>query len=154
MTPSTKRCAICKRTQPLNEFNRRALSRDGLQRHCRECNRVASKAYYRRDRRGHQADVRENSRRYRARNRALLVEYLREHPCVDCGEIDVLVLEFDHVRGQKVMGVFLLAARALKVERVMSELAKCEVRCVNCHLKRSGDTGGWWRSRGADRRKY
>lgn len=42
---------------------------------------------------------------YQDRNRMLIVDYLLEHPCVDCKEDDILVLEFDHVRGDKRAGL-------------------------------------------------
>lgn len=37
----------------------------------------------------------------RKRNREYVDEFLKQNPCVDCGENDVVVLEFDHVRGVK-----------------------------------------------------
>jgi hypothetical protein len=32
-----------------------------------------------------------------AKRAAYLIEFFRERPCVDCGETDPLVLEFDHL---------------------------------------------------------
>lgn len=144
MRSGRKRCVVCKQCLPSSEFNRRALSADGLQKHCRECNRQASRAYYRRMRRKHLLDVRVNRDKHIARNRELLLEHLLRHPCVDCGERDLEVLEFDHVRGKKIGSVAKLAGRPVRLKRLSRELAKCEVRCVNCHRRRSARTLGWW----------
>jgi hypothetical protein len=59
-----------------------------------------------------------------------LKDYLRSHPCVDCGCGDVRCLQFDHVRGEKCFNV---SIATLKWEKIMAEIAKCEVRCANCH---------------------
>src|SRR5208282_1255860 len=60
-------------------------------------------------------------------------EYLLVHPCIDCGEPDPVVLEFDHR---------VPADRTCSVHRCNSffarekEIAKCDVRCCNCHTRR------------------
>ena len=36
-----------------------------------------------------------------AENRKKLIEYLTHHACIDCGQTDIRVLDFDHVRGEK-----------------------------------------------------
>lgn len=52
--------------------------------------------------------------------------------CVDCGYCDSPVaLDFDHVTGKKVANVSSLVRRARA--QVDAEIAKCEVRCANCH---------------------
>jgi hypothetical protein len=76
-----------------------------------------------------------NIRRYRERNLAWVDAYLRTHPCVDCGEPDLLVLEFDHVRGQKIECVRVVASRPSSLAALQAEVAKCEVRCANCHTR-------------------
>jgi hypothetical protein len=90
-----------------------------------------------------------NAKRYRERT-AYFKEYLSTHPCVDCGETDTAILEFDHVRGVKEFGLSEGAHRGLSYARLDAEIAKCDTRCVNCHLLKTaieGNFGRYLRSR-------
>jgi 5-methylcytosine-specific restriction endonuclease McrA len=107
-----------------------------------------------RDRARYQRNRKEWLRRSNARNtrvrdeiRLFLTAYLIAHPCVDCGEADARVLDFDHV-GEKSFGISTAIANSLNVETVGAEIAKCEVRCANCHRRRTYETRGY-RSREA-----
>lgn len=53
--------------------------------------------------------------------------------CVDCGNDDLEVLEFDHVAGDKVACV----RHVWSETGMLAEAAKCALRCVNCHRKRT-----------------
>lgn len=82
----------------------------------------------------------------RDQKRVYVVEYLLQHPCVDCGETDLRVLEFDH-RGDvpKRLGVGrLVSGGTWGLEAVIREIAKCDVRCANCHRKRTIGTPEWF----------
>lgn len=79
------------------------------------------------------AKYRARNHRYRARNKKYMKDYLATHPCVDCGNTDVRVLDFDHVRGEKNNNVTTLAHTAGSLTRVIAEIDKCDVRCANCH---------------------
>ncbi len=67
--------------------------------------------------------------------------YLVGHPCVDCGETDVRVLEFDH-RGHKRLAVSLMI-RTQPWPNIEREILKCEVRCANCHRRKTLRELGW-----------
>jgi hypothetical protein len=146
MAQDLKRCVICKQHWPLTHFNRKRASSDGKQPHCRDCNKAASKAYYRRSREKHLGEVQKNNVKYLARLREIKLAYLLEHPCVDCGERNPIVLEFDHVRGTKLNELARLLGYRAGPDRLMEEIAKCDVRCVNCHRRRT-HRGGTWRTR-------
>jgi hypothetical protein len=79
----------------------------------------------------------------RAINYELLVEFLRAHPCVDCGEADVMVLEFDHLADKS----FPIAQglRDRFWSDIVAEISKCDVVCANCHCRRTAQRGGWAR---------
>lgn len=130
-TEATRRCARCGRLLSVTEFN--LSSRYERQYWCRTC----QSAYYTGRSAHHKTLVAKNSAVYSARNRAFVNEYLLEHPCVDCGETDVVVLEFDHVR-DKDANVSSLT-RSCSLVRLIGEIAKCEVRCVNCHRRKTAE---------------
>jgi hypothetical protein len=72
-----------------------------------------------------------------------LVDVFRRNPCVDCGEADPLVLEFDHLE-KKLFNI----AEALPERSwssILAEMAKCEVVCANCHRRRTAVRGGFAR---------
>lgn len=75
----------------------------------------------------------------------LLYEYLCEHPCVDCGERDPVVLELDHVRGDKRDNIANLIRSGRSWEPIRAEIAKCEVRCANCHRRATARRNGTWK---------
>lgn len=77
----------------------------------------------------------ERNERRRQANMYLIYAYLSVHPCIDCGETDVRVLEFDHVRGVKRGQVGSMAAVSRRA--VIDEIAKCDVVCANCHKRRT-----------------
>lgn len=71
------------------------------------------------------------------RNTLYIYEYLRSHPCVDCGNCDPRVLQFDHVRGEKKMPVSNMARFYYSQDTIMNEIKKCDIRCANCHAIRT-----------------
>jgi hypothetical protein len=77
------------------------------------------------------------SRAY-ARNLAYVLSLLERSQCVDCGVRDICVLEFDHVGG-KVAPVMAMARDEVSLERLISEIWKCEIRCANCHRLKTHD---------------
>jgi hypothetical protein len=84
------------------------------------------------------AGVKAAAMRARQRNRAFVSTYLATHPCVDCGEADPVVLEFDHVRGEKRMDVGRMATSVgVGLVTLQAEIDKCEVRCANCHRRKT-----------------
>lgn len=82
------------------------------------------------------ARARERTTRVRNDIRAWLREYLSTHHCVDCGESNPIVLEFDHIRPKK-FNIGDAAKYGYALKTVQDEVAKCEVRCANCHRKKT-----------------
>ena len=78
--------------------------------------------------------------------RQYVANYLVEHQCVDCGEADPLVLEFDHRDpATKEFTIFARHGSGYSFRRVLAEIAKCDVRCANCHRRKSSREAQTWR---------
>jgi hypothetical protein len=130
-------CRRCARELPLSDF---ARHRDAHQWWCRACFR------------GYQAGrAAQNRRQDRDRIRCAqehVLGYLAGRACQDCAAADPVVLEFDHVRGEKRLEVSLLVNRAASRATLDREFAKCDVVCVNSHRRRTlARSGGPRRAR-------
>ena len=79
---------------------------------------------------------RERVHRKRKEHKATIRFYKAEHPCIDCGETDITKLEFDHVRGNKRHKINYMTKAGYTWNTIIKEIAKCEVRCCSCHIKR------------------
>lgn len=77
--------------------------------------------------------------------RRLVYLYKLNNPCVDCGEVDPCVLQFDHVKGRKVGNISDMVKTA-SIEDLQKEMRKCEIRCANCHMRRTARVHGWYQS--------
>lgn len=76
--------------------------------------------------------------------RAWVKSYLKTHPCVDCGQDDIRVLEFDHIDPRKkLFGISRGVKDGRGLKSVQAEIEKCEVRCCNCHRIRTTQEKHW-----------
>ena len=73
---------------------------------------------------------------HRQKVRDHILKHLQENPCVDCGEGDPIVLEFDH-RRDKEFNIANAVNLGVGVKRLEDEIAKCDVRCANCHRRKT-----------------
>lgn len=131
-----KFCRRCHKRKSPDAFGRRQRGTDILTSYCKECQRKYCHEHYQTHRARHNERRYANQVVYRRRNRATVDAYLFSHPCVDCGESDPIVLEFDHVRGTKRVEISRLIhlATAATLE---AEIAKCDVRCANRHRRKT-----------------
>ena len=141
--PLFKSCPRCTSVKPLADFPRRTATTTSPGSYCVPCTRAFNRAYYAKsDCTKQRIRVQGNAKKYRDRNRKLLWEYLRLHPCIDCGETDPLGLEFDHVRPKR-NNVSNLVSSCVPWSRIEAEIALCEVRCANCHRRKTARQLNW-----------
>ena len=117
----------------------------GVSGECKQCKKLYNQDHYAKTK-DRWKDTRAEQRESGVlKSQMFLREYLLQHPCVDCGETDLMVLEFDHLpQFQKIKDVTrLIGSNKLLVD----EVAKCEVRCANCHRRKTFERSGigWWR---------
>jgi hypothetical protein len=136
-----KTCPKCGQVKPLTEFAFKHKVRGVRQWCCRSCNAAYKLSWYARNRHKHLHKVRAVRDKASANNRARTWSYLAQHPCVDCGEKDPVVLEFDHLR-DKLKDIGYMVTAGFTWSTIELEIAKCEVRCANCHRRRTARVQG------------
>ena len=69
----------------------------------------------------------------RRENQYKVWEYLLEHPCVECGEDNPVLLDFDHLDPKTKRKGIARMLTTLYWSTIEKEIAKCRVLCVKCH---------------------
>jgi len=125
------------------DFNWRNKEKGYRHSTCKDCWKLYVKDHYKKNKSVYITRARERSKTLKSENTRLMLEYFRSHPCVDCGERDFHILEFDHVRGEKSFGISDALYRKFWKDILAEIENKCEVRCANCHRKRHTVENGW-----------
>jgi hypothetical protein len=88
---------------------------------CWVCHREESKSY---------------RKKYRSKVRNIINSY-KDVPCKDCGvKYPSYVMDFDHISDNKSFTVSDGSANQ-SIEKLITEIKKCEVVCANCHRIRT-----------------
>ena len=125
----TKQCKRCKEVKELENFH---YTRGNFLALCTPCLRERQRGYYVNRR----IDIKE-----------WLFDYLSQNPCIDCGESDPMRLEFDHRGDKKFVIGKSLVGKSKSLADVQAEVAKCDVRCANCHKVKTHSEQNTWKYR-------
>jgi hypothetical protein len=111
--------------------------------HCKSCQTLRSRKHYDTHKEEYLRKNRERRKQLVDENHTNILKYFKEHPCVDCGETHPATLQFDHVRGRKFKIVSMMI-HDYQWDKLLIEIAKCEVRCGNCHAKKTAREYNWF----------
>lgn len=139
---STKSCSRCKIEKDISAFGKQSGHKTGLNPACKDCVNKYHKTLY----------ASNESRRLYLKTKTAgrivfkkqwIWNYLLEHPCVDCGETDPVVLEFDHIYPETKSFNISNKINEYGLKKLKEEIDKCEIRCANCHRRKTAKQFGW-----------
>ena len=135
-----KVCSECKLEKDESEFNK---NRGKPSVWCKTCLKI----YHHKRNSTTEMRKKRMESNYKKRNavRIKVMEYLNSNPCVQCGENDIVVLEFDHLRDKK----FAIAegvSGGYAWKTIEKEIEKCRVLCANCHRRHTAESRGWFKT--------
>ena len=141
----SKSCSICKTIKSVTEFSKNKAKKDGLQTDCKACAKAKFKSYWLENKATHYESVKKTKEAYRIKASQYCYDILKKNGCIDCGENDPIVLEFDHVR-DKTCAVSTLLRYGYSLSKIQLEIDKCVVRCANCHRRKTAKDFNWYKN--------
>ena len=140
----SQKCSNCGIEKLTEDFNWRIT---GKSRHkkCKICHAEYRRKHYEKQKPYYINRAFERTKRQREILRKIIWDYLSTHHCVDCGQSNPITLDFDHVRGEKRQSIGYMLQKGVSVTKLNEEIAKCEVRCANCHRIKTASQHGNWR---------
>lgn len=124
--PETKQCTKCGEVKLTKvHFYKRKNSKSGYESQCKSCRKQADKAR-------------------RNKIKEYILNYAMSQGCIDCGEINPLLLEFDHVDGLGEKEFSIAKMSNYSLNRIKEEMEKCVVRCVCCHRLKTAIDFNWY----------
>lgn len=138
----TKICSRCKIGKTTDQFRIRG-DKNGFIAYCHPCQKAFDREYWKKTKTRRKPQRLINDNKIRIRNMKFIRNFLINNPCVDCGEQDPIVLEFDHLKDKKHTISNLTRGRS-SINRILEEIRKCEVRCANCHRRKTANQLNWY----------
>jgi hypothetical protein len=133
------KCCTCKQEKDESLFAYRSKEKGTRCAECKECHGEYVKQHYKQNRKTYIIRSKRGSKLRMVESQRKICEYLLIHQCVDCGEKDIRVLDFDHEDPtQKEDAVYTMVVRGFSWDKIKMEIEKCSVRCAKCHRIRTG----------------
>jgi hypothetical protein len=144
LSMKTKVCRTCHgKPQPVSAFYKNGAK--GYYSSCIICQRKKYRKLYQTSAKERKVRAERWKKRIQ-RARDFVYSLLDKMSCVDCGESRLETLDFDHVRGRKIASISHMMKKHFSIPKIKKEIAKCEVRCANCHRIKTAKELGWSRS--------
>ena len=127
-------CPVCETNKRKSDFslrpNGKVVSR------CKKCQREYSRDHYKKNKEKHNAG-RYARRKEWGKQIRKIIDKLKDVPCTDCGDKHPSwAMDFDHLR-DKEFSLGGAVRLGYSEERILREVAKCEVVCCLCHRYRT-----------------
>jgi len=137
------KCCTCNKEKESSCFAFKNKAKQILQGQCKICKVEYNKNWYKNNKEVQKKNAVKNKKKYSLENITFIMEYYKTHPCVDCGESDPACLDFDHVSGVKLANLSLMI-HTYSLKSIIKEIEKCEVRCANCHRRKTAKDQNWY----------
>ena len=139
-----KICLTCKEEKLEDEFHWENKKKNNRRvAHCKPCTRMRARNRYKINGNAQRRRSKIRSREKRAISRHYHYEILSNSFCADCGNNNPIVLEFDHVRGEKKYEISRLISIPMSLDVLKEEIKKCDIVCANCHKIRTAKAQNW-----------
>jgi hypothetical protein len=134
------KCYRCGELKPVEDFSWRRKAKGQRDSFCRPCRSAYGREHYEANRQRYIDQAAISKRKLTLARTKYLIKFFETNPCVDCGETDPIVLEFDHLRDKS----FAIGPQLSRKnwESILAEMKKCEVVCANCHRRRTARRKG------------
>lgn len=123
----------------MSEFVKCTANKDGHRAICYLCQRESQKKVYQRNPTKRREQNRKNFKRWKNKLQAE-IDQIKSVPCMDCGKTYApIAMDFDHRNGKiKIAGISdMICGYTASREKIMAEIAKCDIVCAICHRIRT-----------------
>ena len=111
---------------------------------CKSCHSLYRQQHYLKNKEKYLIKARKWNKKQGEALSKYLFNKLSHSICIDCGEKDIIVLDFDHIENKK-LGISEMYKNRYSLEAVEQEIKKCVVRCANCHRRKTAVTSKFWK---------
>jgi hypothetical protein len=136
-------CCACGKHKPPADFSYADQARGVLNAYCRKCHAAYRHAHYLANKPEYIRRAIAQRKALREANRHNALLYLSTHPCIVCRVDNPVVLEFDHRDPREKLTEVSRLIMSKRWLRVLAEIEKCDVRCINCHRRKTAREFGW-----------
>jgi len=137
-----KKCNKCENEKEITNFSFKDKKNNRRSTICNECQKEYKNKWY-------HSSI-ENKERFKntrietkKKLKINMLNFLKGKKCVDCGEDDIVTFDFDHRDSKtKSYSISKMISDAFSWKKILEEIKKCDIRCANCHRKKTAKQFG------------